>query len=80
MLTSREKKQILRKLNTIRFNEKIKRDDRFKLANDLLRDYANAKLVITSRIHTTLPCMAFGNACNILLTKVMEKMIDLENY
>ena len=60
LLTSREKKQILRKLNTIRFNENIKRDDRFKLANDLLRDYANAKLVITSRIHTALPCMAFG--------------------
>ena len=60
LLTSREKKQILRKSNAIRFNEKIRRDDIFKLANDLLRDYANAKLVITSRIHTALPCMAFG--------------------
>ena len=30
LLTSGEKKQILRKLNTIRFNENIKRDDRFR--------------------------------------------------
>ncbi|AYA08498.1 polysaccharide pyruvyl transferase family protein [Rahnella sp. RcJ3] len=32
----------------------------FKLADDFLRRLANAKLVVTSRIHTALPCLAMG--------------------
>jgi len=38
-------------------NQKIKR---FEVAENLLRQYAQAKLVITSRIHCALPCVAFG--------------------
>jgi len=33
---------------------------RFKQAEELLARYARAKLVITSRIHCALPCLAFG--------------------
>lgn len=32
----------------------------FKLADDFLKRLANAKLVVTSRIHTALPCLAMG--------------------
>lgn len=35
-------------------------EQRFKLADDLLKKYACAKLVITSRIHCALPCLAMG--------------------
>lgn len=35
-------------------------DEGFKLADDFLRKLANAKLVVTSRIHTALPCLAMG--------------------
>lgn len=35
-------------------------DQRFKLAENLLNEYAAAKLVITSRIHCALPCIAMG--------------------
>ena len=35
-------------------------DEKFKLAEDYLKDYAKAKLVITSRIHCALPCLAMG--------------------
>lgn len=34
--------------------------DRFKLAKNLLDKYARAKLVITTRIHGALPCLAFN--------------------
>src|SRR5699024_11247334 len=33
---------------------------RFELAEQTLRKYAEAKLVITSRIHCALPCLALG--------------------
>lgn len=35
-------------------------EDKFLLAEDYLSDYAKAKLVITSRIHCALPCLAMG--------------------
>lgn len=35
-------------------------DEKFKIAKDLLHKYARAKLVITSRIHCALPCLALG--------------------
>ena len=34
--------------------------DKFAMAEDLLRKYARARLVITSRIHCALPCLALG--------------------
>jgi len=34
--------------------------EKFEMAEDLLRKYAKAKLVITSRIHCALPCLALG--------------------
>lgn len=35
-------------------------EEKFNLAEDYLKDYARAKLVITSRIHCALPCLAMG--------------------
>ncbi len=34
--------------------------ERFSVAKDFLEKYATAKLVVTSRIHCALPCLAFG--------------------
>lgn len=36
------------------------REERFAIAEELLDKYAKAKLVITSRIHAALPCLALG--------------------
>jgi hypothetical protein len=33
---------------------------RFQLANSILKRYQNAKLVVTSRLHCALPCLAMG--------------------
>jgi len=35
-------------------------EQKFAIADDLLKKYAKAKLVITSRIHCALPCLALG--------------------
>jgi len=35
-------------------------EEKFKMAETLLNKYARAKLVITSRIHCALPCLALG--------------------
>ena len=34
--------------------------ERFEVAEDFLEKYATAKLVITSRLHCAIPCLAFG--------------------
>lgn len=34
--------------------------ERFSVAEDFLEKYATAKLVVTSRIHCAIPCLAFG--------------------
>ena len=34
--------------------------ERYQMAKQLLTEYANARLVITSRLHAALPCLAFG--------------------
>ena len=38
----------------------ITEEDKLKLAGDLVQTYADARLVITSRIHCALPCLAVG--------------------
>lgn len=38
----------------------ISANEGFRLADDFLKRLANAKLVVTSRIHTALPCLAMG--------------------
>ncbi|WP_416414101.1 polysaccharide pyruvyl transferase family protein [Pantoea sp. App145] len=38
----------------------ISAQEGFKLADNFLKRLANAKLVVTSRIHTALPCLAMG--------------------
>lgn len=35
-------------------------DQKFEMADELLKKYSTAKLVITSRIHCALPCLAMG--------------------
>ncbi|OGI67957.1 hypothetical protein A2738_03870 [Candidatus Nomurabacteria bacterium RIFCSPHIGHO2_01_FULL_42_15] len=57
-------KSFIRKLglNTLSwfFLNKIQEGDKFKKARELLKTYAGAKLVVTSRLHCALPCLAFG--------------------
>src|SRR5690606_28318532 len=49
-------------------------DEKFLLAEELLRKYSTAKLVITSRIHCALPCLALGTP--VIYLNGFEKEFD----
>ena len=58
----------------------LSNEDKFELADNMMREYARAKLVITSRLHVSFPCLAVGTK-NIFVypsTKTEEK--DVKRY
>jgi len=55
-------------LNTISDAEK------FEMAESLLKKYAKAKLIITSRIHCALPCLAMGTP--VIFVNGFDKFVD----
>lgn len=48
--------------------------ERFRVAEDLLTQYAEADLVITSRIHCALPCLAFHTP--VILINEYDKIVS----
>jgi hypothetical protein len=47
---------------------------KFEMAEDLLNKYAKAKLVITSRIHCALPCLAMGTP--VIFVNGFDSFVD----
>ncbi|MFH4358375.1 polysaccharide pyruvyl transferase family protein [Vibrio diabolicus] len=45
---------------TTQHSVNLSEDERYELAKKFLTEYANSELVVTSRIHVALPCLAFG--------------------
>ena len=49
-------------------------EQKFAMAEDLLHKYAKAKLVITSRIHCALPCLAMGTP--VIFVNGFDSFVD----
>ncbi|HEX9980736.1 MAG TPA: polysaccharide pyruvyl transferase family protein [Flavobacterium sp.] len=49
-------------------------EQKFAMADDILRKYAKAKLVITSRIHCALPCLAMGTP--VIFVNGFDSFVD----
>jgi len=49
-------------------------EDKFEFAEDLLKKYSKAKLVITSRIHCALPCLAMGTP--VIFVNGFDNLVD----
>lgn len=49
-------------------------EEKFKMAETLLNKYAKAKLVITSRIHCALPCLALGTP--VIFVNGFDSFVD----
>ncbi|WP_299436938.1 polysaccharide pyruvyl transferase family protein [uncultured Aquimarina sp.] len=49
-------------------------EEKFAMAEDLLSKYAKAKLVITSRIHCALPCLAMGTP--VIFVNGFDSFVD----
>ncbi len=72
ILKLNEKQKYMKKIFTKKFLKKAQyieqelpaktysEDEKFEMAEELLHKYARAKLVVTSRIHCALPCLAMG--------------------
>lgn len=58
------------------FDKNLTHDERFALADKLLRKYARAKLVVTTRIHCALPCLAVGTPVIFILNKYDNKRYE----
>lgn len=54
------------------FSTKLNHIERFRIANSLLEKYAKAQLVITTRIHAALPCLALKTPV-ILINKNYDR-------
>ncbi|HEY0045916.1 MAG TPA: polysaccharide pyruvyl transferase family protein [Flavobacterium sp.] len=53
---------------------KYTEQEKFAMAEDLLHKYARAKLVITSRIHCALPCLAMGTP--VIFVNGFDSFVD----
>lgn len=49
-------------------------EEKFEMAESLLKKYASAKLVITSRIHCALPCLALGTP--VIFVNGFDSFVD----
>ncbi|UTJ05790.1 polysaccharide pyruvyl transferase family protein [Arcobacter roscoffensis] len=52
--------------------------EKFEMAEDLLHKYARAKLVITSRIHCALPCLALGTP--VIFINGFDSFVDTSRF
>lgn len=57
---------------------KYTQEEKFEMADDLLKKYARAKLVITSRIHCALPCLAMGTP--VIFINGFETFTDTSRF
>src|SRR5690606_16492447 len=55
-------------------SNKFTENEKFEMAENLLKKYAKAKLVITSRIHCALPCLALGTP--VIFVNGFDSFVD----
>ena len=65
---------------THKFNTNLTQLQRFKLAYNILQKYAKAKLVITTRIHATLPCLSFRTPVIFINQKFRNRYAGLYEF
>ena len=56
-------------------NEKL-----YKIAKTYIKNYASAKLVITSRIHCALPCLALGTPVLFLMEGLTDESLHMSRF
>ena len=61
---------------THRYSLGLTHNERFEEAENLLKKYATAKLVITTRIHCALPCLALGTPVILVVPKYDKERFD----
>ena len=62
------------------FDKNLEQLERFKLAKNLLDKYVRAKLVITSRLHAALPCLALNTSVILVGKKSDNRFSGIFNF
>lgn len=55
-------------------------EEKFEIADKMLKDYANAKLVITSRLHVSFPCLAVETPNIFVIPSLKNEEKDVMRY
>ncbi len=62
------------------FDSKLTNEEQYKTAKELLEKYAKAKLVITSRIHCALPCLALGTPVLFVMEGLTDENLHMSRF
>jgi hypothetical protein len=75
-------KEIIKNATTIKHYVKSNKsnEEYYKIAKDLLNKYASAKLVITSRIHCALPCLALGTPVLFVMEGLTDESLHMSRF
>ncbi|WP_422106675.1 polysaccharide pyruvyl transferase family protein [Winogradskyella sp.] len=74
--------EIIQKASVIKHYVSAENDNAalYKEAKDLLGKYAEAKLVITSRIHCALPCLALGTPVLFVMEGLVDEKLHMSRF
>lgn len=61
-------------------SSELTNEEKFAIADKMLRDYANAKFVITSRLHVSFPCLAVGTKNIFVIPSLKNEEQDVLRY
>lgn len=61
-------------------DSELTNEEKFAIANKMLRDYANAKFVITSRLHVSFPCLAVETKNIFIIPSILNEEKDVMRY
>lgn len=61
-------------------SSELSNEEKFAIADKMLKDYANAKFVITSRLHVSFPCIAVGTKNVFVIPSLKNEEKDVLRY
>lgn len=61
-------------------SSKISNEEKFEIADKMLKDYANARFVITSRLHVSFPCLALETPNIFVIPCIKNEEKDVMRY
>ncbi len=81
-LTDYLPQEVIDKSTTIEHyvSSKQKNEELYKIAKTTLKKYASAKLVVTSRIHCALPCLALGTPVLFLMEGLTNEGLHMSRF
>lgn len=68
------------KYRTVLVDSSISNEKKFEMADEMLKEYAVAKLVVTSRLHVAFPCLALETKNIFIIPSIKNEEKDVKRY